>query len=143
MMFVGGTNRGWGSRGTKSYCVQRLDWTGQTPFEIQEMKARKQGFELVFTKPVDKKTAQDVGSYELKTFTYIYQGAYGSPEVDATTPTVRSASVSDDGLRVELIVEGLQRGHVHHLTSKGVRSAEGSRPLLHADAYYTLNYLAQ
>lgn len=143
MMFVGGTNRGWGSRGTKSYCVQRLDWTGQTPFEIQEMKARKQGFELVFTKPVDKKTAQDVSSYELKTFTYIYQGAYGSPEVDATTPTVRSASVSDDGLRVELIVEGLQRGHVHHLTSKGVRSAEGSRPLLHADAYYTLNYLAQ
>ena len=144
MMFVGGTNRGWGSRGSKSFCVQRLDWTGKVPFEILEMKARKQGFELVFTKPVDKKTAQDVASYELKTFTYIYQGAYGSPEVDATTATVRSAKVSEDGLKVTLEVDGLQRGHVHHLVSKGVRSAEGAEgsvPLLHSDAYYTLNYL--
>jgi hypothetical protein len=105
------------------------------------MRARKQGFELVFTKPVDKKSAEDVGSYEMKTFTYIYQGAYGSPEVDATTPTVRSAKVSEDGLRVELAIDGLQRGHVHHLISKGVRSAEGNAALLHSDAYYTLNYL--
>jgi len=141
MMFVGGTNRGWGSRGSKSFCVQRLDWTGKVPFEILEMRARKQGFELVFTKPVDKKSAEDVGSYEMKTFTYIYQGAYGSPEVDATTPTVRSAKVSEDGLRVELAIDGLQRGHVHHLISKGVRSAEGNAALLHSDAYYTLNYL--
>jgi|688.fasta_scaffold00368_33 glucose/arabinose dehydrogenase len=141
-MFVGGTNRGWGSRGGKSFCVQRLDWTGKTPFEILEMKARPQGFELVFTKPVDAATASDVGSYDMKSFTYIFQASYGSPEVDATTPKITSAKVSADGLRVELTVEGLQRGHIHHLRSAGVRSKE-NLPLLHSDAYYTLNYIPE
>jgi hypothetical protein len=117
-----------------------LDWTGKTPFEILEMKAIPGGFELVFTEPVDPKSVESIESYSLKTFTYIYQAAYGSPEVDATTPTITKAKVSEDGLRVRLLVEGLQRGHVHHLTAAGVRSAKQSG-LLHTDAYYTLNYL--
>ena len=39
-----------------------------------------------------------------------------------------------------LWVDGLQEGHVHDLAVPGVRSAEG-RPLLHPQAYYTLNYV--
>jgi hypothetical protein len=105
------------------------------------MKAQKNGFELVFTEPVDKKTAENVASYEMKTFTYIYQGSYGSPEVDPTTPTITSAKLSDDGKRVQLVIDGLQRGHVHHLVSKGIVSAKDKSPLLHRDAYYTLNYM--
>ncbi len=103
------TNRGWGSRGTKPYAVQRLNWTGKTPFEVLEMKAAKGGFELVFTQPVDRELAANVKSYGMRSFTYIFQGAYGSPEVDETKPTIRSAKVSEDGLRVTLEVEGLQR----------------------------------
>jgi hypothetical protein len=41
---------------------------------------------------------------------------------------------------VHLTVEGLQAGHVHDLTLKGVRSLAGE-PLLHDKAYYTLNYV--
>jgi len=52
----------------------------------------------------------------------------------ATNATVKMTNLSDDGLRVELVIDGLQRGHVHHLVSKGVRSAEGALPLLHSDA---------
>lgn len=140
-LFVGGTNRGWGSRGSKSFCVQRLDWTGVVPFEILEMRAQPGGFELVFTEPVDRASAEALGAYEMKSFTYIFQGSYGSPEVDATTPTITSAKLSEDGLRVQLKIDGLQRGHVHHLQSKGLRSAKEKAPLVHADAYYTLNYL--
>jgi hypothetical protein len=120
--------------------VQRLDWTGKTPFEILEMKAIPGGFELLFTQPVDPVTAESMESYSMKSFTYIFQAAYGSPEVDATTPTIRAAKVSEDRLRVRLLVDGLQRGHVHHLISAGVRSATQAE-LLHKDAYYTLNYL--
>lgn len=137
-MFVGGTNRGWGARGGKAFNLQRLDWTGKTPFEILEMKAKPDGFELRFTQPVDPETAADVDSYKLKTYTYIYQSSYGSPEVDHTTPTIAKAEVSADGLSVRLRIDGLQRGHVHELDAGGVRSGEGL-PLLHKDAYYTLN----
>ncbi len=137
-MFVGGTNRGWGSRGSKPFALERIDWTGKTPFEILEMHARPDGFELVFTQPVEESSAAKTASYSLSTYTYIFQADYGSPEVDFTEPMIRSATVSDDRRRVRLIVDGLQAGHIHELTSAGIRSASGS-PLLHAEAYYTLN----
>ena len=141
-LFVGGTNRGWGSIGTRPFAVERLDWTGKVPFEIKEMRAKPQGFELVFTKPVDAATASDVNSYKLSTYTYEYRSQYGSPEVDHTKPTITSAVVSDDRRRVQLAVDGLQIGHVHELHSDGVRSESGT-PLLHAEAYYTLNQIPE
>lgn len=139
-MFVGGTNRGWGSRGSRPYSVERLNWTGKTPFEIHEMHARPDGFELTFTHPVDKATAGKIDSYSLGTYTYIFQAQYGSPEVDHTTPTITGAVVADDGKSVRLVVKGLQVGHVHELHSDGVRSEQGL-PLLHPEAYYTLNHI--
>lgn len=139
-LMVGGTNRGWGSRGTKPYSLQRLVWSGQTPFEVQEMRAKSDGFELSFTKPADRAKAADPASYKLSTYTYIYQAAYGSPEVDPTTPTISKIIVSDDGKTARLYVDGLQEGHVHELHLDGVLAADGL-PLLHKVAYYTLNYL--
>ncbi len=141
-MYVGGTNRGWGSRGNKPFAVERIDWSGKTPFEIREMRARPDGFDLVFTLPVDPQAAGAVESYKLSTYTYVFQATYGSPEVDHTTPTIESATVSTDGLTVHLKVDGLQEGHVHELHAGGVRSAEGL-PLLHKEAYYTLMYVPE
>ncbi|MCA9086992.1 MAG: hypothetical protein KDA81_23310, partial [Planctomycetaceae bacterium] len=36
-MIVGGTNRGWGSVGPKPFALERIDWSGEVPFEIKEM----------------------------------------------------------------------------------------------------------
>jgi hypothetical protein len=104
------------------------------------MRAKSDGFEVTFTQPVDSVTAGDVKSYTLQTYTYIFQASYGSPEVDHTTPTITSADVAADGMSVRLRIDGLQRGHVHQLSSSAVRSVDGL-PLLHSDAYYTLNYI--
>ena len=139
-MFVGGTNRGWGSTGRKPYALERLDWSGKVPFEVHEMRAKPDGFELTFTEPVDATTASDVNSYHLSTYTYIYQSSYGSPEVDHTAPTIKSATVAADSKSVRLIVDGLQVGHVHELNLDGVRSSSGTR-VLHPVGYYTLNYI--
>lgn len=139
-LFVGGTNRGWGSVGNQPFALERLDWTGETPFEVLEMRVQPDGFELKFTQPVDRAVAANVSSYRMSTYTYIYQSSYGSPEVDATEATVKKAIVSQDGTTVRLVVDGLQVGHVHELHMEGVRN-EAGQPLLHAEAYYTLNYL--
>jgi len=138
VMFTGGTNRGWGSRGGKPFSLQRLQWTGKVPFEVHEMRAKPDGFELTFTQPVDPQTASDVKSYRMPTYTYIYQASYGSPEVDHTQAKITRAEVADDNLSVRLYVDGLQKGHVHELHLDGVQSAAGI-PLLHKEAYYTLN----
>ncbi len=139
-MYVGGTSRGWGSRGTKPFAIERLAWTGKVPFEIHEMRAKLDGFELTFTQPVDPATASKLESYAMKTFTYIYRADYGSPEVDATTPKITKVEVGKENRSVRLYVEGLQEGHIHDLAVPGLRSAEG-RALLHPQAYYTLNYV--
>lgn len=138
VIFVGGSNRGWGSRGNKPFTFERVTWTGKTPFEIETMTAKPDGFLLKFTEPVDPATAGNPASYAMDTWTYILQAEYGSPEVDKTTPKITAATVSPDGTSVRLKVDGLVRGNVHHLVSKGVKSKAGES-LWHDEAFYTLN----
>ncbi len=139
-MFVGGTNRGWGSTGTRPFAVERVDWTGKIPFEIQEMRLMPDGFELLFTEPVNDVIAASVDTYQMSTYTYEYREQYGSPEVDGTTPTIASATVSSDKKTVRLVVDGLQRGHVHELHCDKLTSGAGTS-ILHGAAYYTVNEL--
>lgn len=137
-LIVGGTNRGWPVRGPKPFALQRLDWTGRTPFEIKQINARPDGFHLTFTQPVNRKLASQLQQYKLTTYTHIYQQGYGSPEVDHTTPRVVESVVSEDGRQVRLKIEGLVQGHVHDFELPELVSAEGVK-LLHTRAYYTLN----
>jgi hypothetical protein len=139
-MFVYGTDRGWGARGGKPFALQRLVWTGKTPFEIHEMRAKPDGFEFTFTEAVDPVTAGDPASYTIKTYTTIYQSSYGSPKVDETKPMIKQITVAPDRRSARLRIDALVPGHVHELHLPGVRSAQG-RPLLHDAAYYTLNLL--
>jgi hypothetical protein len=124
-LFTGGSDRGWGAKGGQPYCFERVDWTGKVPFEVHEMRARPDGFELTFTQPVDAATAGDPASYTMREFTYIYRSEYGSPEVDDVAAKITSATVSPDRKSVRLVVAPLTKGHVHELHLKGVRSGRG------------------
>ncbi len=139
-LLVGMTSRGWSSLGTKAYGLQRVRWNGSMPFAIREMRARPDGFELVFTGPVDAATAANPASYTMKNFTYLYSGAYGSDEIQTEVNAITSATVSPDRLSVRLQVEGLRKLYVHELHADGVKSASGGT-LDHASAYYTLNQI--
>jgi hypothetical protein len=137
-VFVGLTNRGWSSLGTAAYGLQRLVWTGETPFEIKEMKAKPDGFELTLTKPVDAESATSNSSYECTSHTYLYHSTYGSDEIQQKSLAIENATVSPDGLRIRLEVSGLRELYVHELIAAGLRSRDGE-PLLHPHAWYTLN----
>ena len=138
VLYTGGSDRGWGAKGGKPFALERVEWTGKVPFEIHEMHAKPDGFELTFTQPVDVKTAGDIASYTASAWTYIYQSSYGSPEVDKLAPTILAATVAADGKSVRLKLDKLTKGHVHAIGAPGVRTASGN-PLLHPLGYYTLN----
>lgn len=138
-IFIGGSDRGWGARGGKPYCFEKCEWTGKIPFEVHEMRAKADGFELTFTQPVDAATAADVKSYSMRAFTYAYREQYGGDEIDEVLPNIASASVSGDGKSVRLKISPLTQGHIHELHLDGVRSAGKKQPLLHTVGYYTLN----
>jgi hypothetical protein len=139
-LFAGETNRGWGSRGSKSFGLDRMVWTGKVPFEYHEMHARPDGFELTFTQPVDADKAADPKSYSVRTYTYIYRSEYGSPEVDETRPMVTKVEVGKDRKSVRIYLSKMEEGHIHEVKAAGIRSADGL-PLLHDEAHYTLNYI--
>lgn len=142
-LLTGGTNRGWGSHGKNQFSLQRVKWTGKTPFEIHEMHAATDGFHLSFTQPADLATLSDLSSYTLEAYTYIYQSGYGSPVVDKTEPMIKKATPDADGKGVRLQIEGLVKGNVHALKLPGVKTKEGALPLLNPAAYYTLNEIPQ
>ena len=139
-MFVGQTNRGWGSVGGKPYGLQRIVYGGTVPFEVHTLSLTKDGFDLTFTKPVDPNTVEAAAAASVTSFTYVYKSDYGCPETDKRAEKVATVDVSADGKTVSVAVPGLRKGRVYELRLDGVKSAAGE-PVLHPEAYYTLNEL--
>jgi hypothetical protein len=142
-MWVGMTDRGWGSTGPKRDGLQRLVWTGRRPFEIKEMRIQPDGFVLEFTLDLGADAAE-AAHYRMTSYTYQYHPDYGSPEVDQREVAIMG--VEAVGPRaVRLRVDGLRSGgmgYVHELHVKDLAAApdpNGVRePLLHDAAYYTV-----
>jgi hypothetical protein len=132
------TNAQWPVRGTEPFALQRIDWSGITPFEVKEINIKPDGFLLTFTLPVDPETAANPASYDVSTYTHIFQAGYGSPEVDQTKPKVLKAVPAADGLSVRLTLERIEEGHIHEFDFAKIRTQTGT-PLLHTKAYYTVN----
>ena len=137
-LFVGMTSRGWASTGKDLFGLQRLTCNGKTPFEMKAMRAQKDGFEIEFTQPVNKKLAANLQNYQLNSFTYAYHRQYGSPIINTLGLPVTKAIVSADGKKVKLLVNGLRAGYIHELKIKNLQN-QGGEELLHPVAYYTLN----
>lgn len=142
-MFVGQTARGWASMGGESYGLQQLVWNGKTPFEIKEIHARPDGFELFFTQPVDKESAADPSSYGITGFTYHYHSTYGSDIINQENIPVTYVEVSENGLSARLVVNNLREGYVHEIKAGGVKQAETNYPLLHSVGYYTMKNIPE
>ena len=137
-LLCGGTNRGWPVRGIKPFALERVDWSGKLPFEINRITIEPDGFKVTFTKPVDRATGSSSDSYALSAFTHPYHGGYGGPEVDRFKSAVKSVSLADDGLSANIVLENLKQGFVYEFDLGSLRSRDGDE-LLHRNAYYTVN----
>lgn len=138
-LFVGETNRGWGSAGDANQGLQRLIWNNAVPFEMRAVRAMPDGFEIEFTQPVDRKSAENVASYAVSSFIYKYHPVYGSPPVNTEENAVKGVKVSEDGMKARIVVDNMRRYYIHNITLDGVRARDNSYSLVHPTAYYTLN----
>ena len=100
------------------------------------------GFEIEFTKPVNRTVAQNPASYESNSFIYKYRHEYGSPIINSEPCTVKAALVSSDGLKVRLVMGGVRQYYIHEIKATGV-TAESGESLLHTVGYYTLNNIPE
>lgn len=137
-LYVGQTNRGWGSIGGKSYGLQRINFAGDVPAEIHHVTLTATGFDLTFTKSLDRAAATIANAVSVKSFTYVYKSDYGCPETDTRAEKVGAAKLSRDGKTLSVPASGLAKGRVYEIRLTGVKAADGE-PVLHPEAYYTLN----
>lgn len=142
-MFVGETNRGWGSAGTKNSGLEYISWTGKTPFEMKTVKAMPDGFEIFFTLPVNKELAKDVDAYECRSYVYKYHPVYGSPPIDTKSLKIKGIKVAEDGMSVRIVMDSLRQYFVHEIYPKGIKDKANGWSLLHPMAYYTLNAIPE
>jgi hypothetical protein len=136
---VGGLGNGdvadWGWR-AKLSGLQMLKPNGKTAFEILTVHARKGGYEIVFTQPVDSSTVSK-NRFRAKQWWYEPTEAFGGPEKDVTKLPISAARMSPDGTRLFLKIDGLLPQQVSHVHFDGLKSRSGLS-LWTPDFWYTL-----
>lgn len=136
-LFIGGTNRGWGSKGRKPGALERVNWTGKVPFEIHSMNITKTGFNLKFTQKIDPASLSPE-TIKADANSWIYQSGYGSPEVDQVDLKIIDVKVAADGMSAHITLDKIYKGHNHNFDFSALKSAAG-KTLLHSKPYYTVN----
>ncbi|MBI5802660.1 MAG: PQQ-dependent sugar dehydrogenase [Verrucomicrobia bacterium] len=148
-LYIGGCQAplSWKAVAPLDFALERVSYTGKLPFEVKEVHALRDGFELTFTQPVEAKAAADPESYDVTQYGFKYHAKYGSPEFDhdgkenaATLIKVTGATVSPDKLKVRLKLEGWKTGYVTMVRSLDVKNAAGES-LVNDTFWYSLNQL--
>jgi hypothetical protein len=149
-LWLGQTQRGWGSSGSAPYGLQRIDYDGETtPFAMHSISVRQSGFDITFTKAADESDAGDPGNYDVTHWTYNYSDNYGSSPKDQTSVSVSGAQVSEDGERATIdlpTVEtrptgGSRVGRIYEI-SVDVAAADGDT-MANDTGWYTVNELPE
>jgi cytochrome c551/c552 len=122
--------------------LQQIAWSGKMPMEMKTVRAMPDGFEIEFTMPVDKSKAEDLASYSGRSFIYKYHPVYGSPTIKEQGLSIKGVKVSDDGLKVRVVIDNTRQYYIHELIVNGIKSREGVA-VLHPVAYYTLNNIPE
>jgi hypothetical protein len=137
-LLCGGTNRGWPVRGIKPFALERIEWSGKMPFEIERITIEPDGFKVTFTKPVEQTTGASAQSYAISAFTHPYHAGYGGPEIDQHKASVQGVQLAEDGMSAKLTLDKLKPGYVYEFDLGRLRSRD-EEELLHRHAYYTVN----
>jgi hypothetical protein len=135
-LYVGSMrDSGWGG-GANIGSIARLRPTGPLPSGIGEVRAVPGGFTIDFTQPVDATLAANTASYAISSYRRISTPAYGGPDVDRQSHTVRSVQLSDDRRRVTLDLGELREGFVYELRLQPLASS--GEIFFPAEAHYTV-----
>ena len=143
-LFVAGST-GWQTSAVKDGALQRVRFTGKRTALPIGFRVVPNGIAVTFSQALDRRTAEDPGSYGLKQWNYRYAEAYGSKDWSVKDPNregrddveVKSAHLESDGRTVMLEIPGL--GPVMQAELKyNVDATDGGKPLK-GQFWFTVN----
>ncbi|NRA36528.1 MAG: cytochrome C, partial [Planctomycetes bacterium] len=70
--------RGWQTNAAKASALQRIRYTGKAVALPKDMRVTKKGIYISFTQKLDKELAEDISSYSIKWWNYLWSPQYGS-----------------------------------------------------------------
>lgn len=124
--WLGGLNTG---------SIVKLTANGRLPAGIREIQATSNGFEISFTRPVDRAAAAKSSTWSISGYTRVWQGSYATPDSGRYQPKISGVFVSDDGMKVRLEVAPLKTGFVYEINC-GLQP--DGKPLWPATGHYSL-----
>jgi hypothetical protein len=119
--------------------LDRLVPNDTVTFEMHSVSALADGFEIRFTKPVDRAWLSDVSNFTASQWGYIHTKEYGGPKSREQKLEITSAAPSADGLSVRLTIKGL-RPDSCILLRTDPKSVDGD-VMWSTEAWYTLNQI--
>ena len=139
-LYIGGVGMigGWSWK-EKRHGLQRMKYNGNTTFEMLEVTAKPDGFEIRFTEPLAAGSGNSSDQYMIQQWWYQPTKNYGGPKMGLETLKINTVEVSPDGTKVHLEIPGLKTKHVVYfrLTDE-LKSATGQK-LWSTETWYTLN----
>lgn len=134
-LYVGQTGRGWAS----GIGLKRLEWTGKTSMDIDEVSLTKTGFRISFTQPAGA-SAADPAAYKISSWICEYTRNYGSGRLEQKNHLASSATLATDGRSVELAIGDLEADRLVFIQCPEVATKTGEK-VRNGKAWYTLNQL--
>ena len=144
-LYVSGLN-GWQTAAVADGCLQRVRFTGETTPLPVGLAVHSNGIKLTFSKPIDRKAADDLDNWSAEQWNYRWSKEYGSKDWSVKDPavqgrdavTIKSATLLADGRSVFIEIPGLQP--VMSLALRyNLDAADGK--IFKGDFYLTVNRL--
>lgn len=137
-LYVGGIrDSGWGGGNNLGEIVRLRFEPNQLPAGIAELRSQGEGFELEFTRPVDRRLAADSTHYAVSSYRRESTPAYGGPDLERREERVIRVELSDDDriARMKLAAPA-REGYVYEFRLRGLTPA--GVEFHPAEAYFTL-----
>ncbi len=107
---------GWSTSAAREGSLQRVRYTGKKAYLPTDLHIHANGIALTFSDPLEKETVEDVGSYGIEQWNYLYAKDYGSKEYSVSLPKevghdavdVKSAKLLPDGRTIFLEIPDLK-----------------------------------
>lgn len=108
--------KGWQTSGVRDGAFQRVRFTGKPLTMPVSLRVRRNGIEIGFACELDRELVEDLESYSVEQWNYVYSSKYGSPEMSVKDPMkkghdsvpVKSARLLPDGKTVFLEIPAIE-----------------------------------
>ncbi len=139
-LYIGGIGMigGWSWK-EKRHGLQRMKYNGNTTFEMLQVQAKPNGFEIQFTESLDSNSGNSPEAYNLQQWWYQPTKDYGGPKMDLETLKVKSIEISQDRTKIYLELPGLKNKHVVYLRLSDQLKSSTGQSLWSSETWYTLN----